>query len=405
MHDFLKMNPLIKPHEAQALIRKHLSTLPSIDCPTDQCAGRILREEVVADRPLPPFDRAMMDGYALRVADIPKVSAFKVAAQAPAGSLALFLDTAVGSCIEIMTGAVVPEGADCVVPYEETERLSDGSIRLTAPDEQTAGDAIHPLGSDHSSGEALIRAGRSMGGREVAIAATCGYTTLKVTKLPSIAIVSTGDELVAISETPAAHQIRRSNDLSIETTLALAGFPAQKRVHLIDEPSSATAAVADLIANHDIVLISGGISMGKKDFIPSALNENGLSCHFHGVAQKPGKPLGFWSHQSCAVFALPGNPLSTLTCLHHYVLPALHAASGGTKLPSPSVSLAEPAKGRPHLTVFLPVSLLENNQATPQPANNSGDLVSILKSDGYIELPASDHIYSVNTEFAFHPWY
>ena len=167
------MNPLIQPHEAQSLISAHLSTLPTIDCPIEKCAGRILREDVIADRPLPPFDRAMMDGYALRVVDIAQVENFRVVAQAPAGTASQTLKATLGSCIEIMTGAVVPKGADCVVPYEETETLADGSIQLTMPDEQKNGDAIHPLGRDHSSGEALIRAGRKLGSREVAIAATC----------------------------------------------------------------------------------------------------------------------------------------------------------------------------------------------------------------------------------------
>ena len=400
----ITMNPLIQPGEARSLIETQLRRLPAIDCPIDKCAGRILRGDIVADRPLPPFSRAMMDGYALRVADIPKVDAFKVTAQADAGSPAQVLDATPGSCIEIMTGAVVPEGADCVVPYEETELRGNGSIRLNAPNDPKPGDAIHPLGSDHSSGEALIRAGRVIGSREVAIAATCGYTTLRVTKLPSIAIVSTGDELVPVSEAPETHQIRRSNDLCLETALARAGFPAQERVHLIDEPTSATAALSNLIAANGIVLISGGISMGKKDFIPGALSGIGLTCYFHGVAQKPGKPLGFWSNENCAVFALPGNPLSTLTCLHHYVLPALDKASGGTATRHSTVILTEPAQSRPHLTVFLPVSLGANNAATPRPTHNSGDLVGILDSDGYIELPPSEDPYPAGSTFTFYPW-
>ncbi len=399
------MNPLIPPHEAKALIQPHLAPFPTIDCPIDKCAGRILREEVVADRPLPPFHRAMMDGYALRVADISQVESFQVVAQAPAGSPAQVLATATGSCIEIMTGAVVPAGADCVVPYEETERLDEGSVRLTMPEDQNLGDAIHPLGSDHSSGEALIRAGRVIGSREVAIAATCGYTSLKVSKLPSIVIVSTGDELVPVSEMPEAHEIRRSNDLSIETALARVGLPARERVHLIDEAASATTALAKLIAENDIVLISGGISMGKKDFIPGALTDNGLTCHFHGVEQKPGKPLGFWSDQGCAVFALPGNPLSTLTCLHHYVIPALQHASGSADTLHRTVKLTAPALGRPNLTVFLPVSLGANNEASPQLTHNSGDLVSILESDGYIELPPTEISYPAKSQFIFYPWF
>lgn len=398
------MHPLIQPQDAQTLISNYLAPFPEIDCPIDKCAGRVLREDVVADRPLPPFDRAMMDGYALRFGDIPKVKTFQVTAEAPAGAPAQILDDTVGSCIEIMTGAVVPEGADCVVPYEETEKLTDGRIRLTAAEDQHVGGAIHPISSDHSSGAALISAGRIIGSREVAIAATCGYASLKVSKLPSIVIVSTGDELVPVEDTPEAHQIRRSNDLMLETALARAGFPAQKRVHLADDSDSVAAKLAQLIEENDIVLISGGISMGSKDFIPGALADSGLNCHFHGVAQKPGKPMGFWSHSNCAVFALPGNPLSTLTCLHHYVLPALEQAACGSARQHSTVTLTEPAQGRPKLTVFLPVSLGADNQATPRPAHNSGDLVRILESDGYIELPASEQVYSVHSGFTFHPW-
>lgn len=398
------MKPLIQPQQAREQIDQYLAPLPTVDSPLDQCAGRVLREDLIADRPLPPFDRAMMDGYALRAADINQVDVFKVSAQAAAGSPAQVLNTTVGSCVEIMTGAVVPAGADCVVPYEETQKIESNRIRLTAPKDARAGDAIHPCGSDRACGATLIRPGRLLGGREVAIAATCGYTSLKVSKLPAIAIVSTGDELVPVSETPAPHQIRRSNDCMIEAVLTRAGFPAQKCMHLSDDPGSTSAALAELIADHDIVLVSGGISMGKKDFIPEALTEIGLECRFHGVAQKPGKPMGFWSSPNCAVFALPGNPLSTLTCLHHYLLPALHNAGGRAANQHAKVTLAEPAKGHPNLTVFLPVKIGEDNQATPRPAHNSGDLVGILDSDGTIELPPSNQIYSIKSKFTFHPW-
>jgi len=400
------MRALITATEAQRIIAENLPQLPAIDCPLEKCAGRILREAIVADRPFPPYNRAMMDGYAIRAADIAKVETFKVTAQAPAGTPEQALSESIGSCIEIMTGAVVPVGADCVVPYEETEQKEDGSIRLIAPEDQHPGDAIHPLGSDHNSGSALIEAGRILGSREISIAATCGYASLKVSKLPSITIIGTGDELVPVTETPKPHQIRRSNAYAMETALTLAGFHALQSVHLADESESIQAELAKLIEANDILIISGGISMGKKDFIPEALTANGLDCKFHGVAQKPGKPLGFWSSQQCAVFALPGNPLSTLTCLHHYVLPnlALALKQSGT-ISRPSVTLTEPAKAHPRLTVYLPVKLSPGNQATPHPPQNSGDLVSILESHGSIQLPPSDEPYPAGSEFTFYNWY
>jgi molybdopterin molybdotransferase len=176
---------------------------------------------------------------------------------------------------------------------------------------------------------------------------------------------------------------------------------------LPDDPKTSKTQLRQLIQDNSIVIISGGISMGKKDYIPAALNELGLTCHFHGVSQKPGKPFGYWSNKSCAVFTLPGNPLSTLTCLHQYTIPAIFHAMGLTGNPTEaSVCIDTATKARDDLTVFLPVKLSGNNQANPQPVQNSGDLVRVLSSDGYIELPPTkDKAYPTGTRFAFHPWY
>ncbi|TVP78419.1 MAG: molybdopterin molybdenumtransferase MoeA [Puniceicoccaceae bacterium] len=401
------MNSLILPDEAKTRIRTNLGEIEAITCPLIKCAGRILRQGVLADRPFPPFDRSMMDGYALRAAEIGLDGHFQIKIQVPAGSSKTTLGAEPGTCAEIMTGAAVPKDTDCIVPYECTERLDSRRMRLLDPGAHQAGDCIHPCGSDLDQGEILLDPGKLIGGREIAVAASCGYDELEVTKNPSIAIVSTGDELVAVSTQPAPHQIRRSNDMAIETTLARMHLPAQTRAHLPDDPDDSVEQLKALIEDNRIVLISGGISMGKKDFIPAALNQLGLTCHFHGVAQKPGKPMGFWSHATCAVFALPGNPTSTLTCLHYYVIPALFQAMGQTQAPPPqSIRLDKTIKARDDLTIFLPVKLLANNQASPQATQNSGDLVRILSSDGFIELPPSpEKSYPAGKSFDFHPWY
>jgi molybdopterin molybdotransferase len=346
----------------------------------------------------------MMDGYALRSADMDNSGLFEIVAQAPAGVPQQKLGQTPRGCAEIMTGAVVPGDADCVVPYESTRRIDDKHMQLLDPMDHAAGDFIHKFASDRPAGETLLEVGTHIGTREIAVAATCGYTTLSVSKKPTIAIVSTGDELVEISAKPLPHQIRRSNDIMIDAALKRLDLPACQFADLPDEAEASQAQLAELIAANDFVILSGGISMGKKDFIPTTLDALGLKCHFHGVAQKPGKPLGFWSNESCAVFALPGNPLSTLTCLHHYIIPALQIASAGIERRHSTITLSEPYKGHPKLTVFLPVSLGPNNQARAQPAHNSGDMVSILKSDGYIELPAFDQVDSIGNEFIFHPW-
>jgi molybdopterin molybdotransferase len=311
------------------------------------------------------------------------------------------------ACIEIMTGAVVPRHADCIVPYEATTRIDTTGMQLLDPSAHAAGHCIHPLASDRPAGAVLLEVGTLIGSREIAVIASCGYDQLQVCQIPAIAIVSTGDELVAVQQQPAAHQIRRSNDIAIETALARHQLHARDHAHLPDSPDSSRAQLEALIQNNRIVIISGGISMGKKDYIPAALQQLGLTCHFHGVAQKPGKPFGYWSRPDCAVFTLPGNPLSTLICLHHYVVPAIFAAMGQRTPSQPhAVTLTQPVQARDDMTLFLPVQLTPQQQAEPRPAQNSGDLVRILASDGYIELPPRpSKTYATDTRFNFHPWY
>lgn len=401
------MKELITPTHARSRILKNLPVLPSESCPLNACAGRILRESIIADRPFPPFNRSMMDGYALRLADSDSGQAFNILAQAPAGAAQQSLGQTANTCAEIMTGAVVPADADCVVPYEATRRLNDRQMQVCAPESLYAGDNIHPQASDRSGGEVLLKSGRRIGAREIAVAASCGYANLAVAQKPSIAIVSTGDELVDIQAAPAPHQIRRSNDVMIQAALQAIDLPAAQMLHLPDDPAHSHRQLEALIAHNDIVILSGGISMGKRDFIPATLDALGLQCQFHGVRQKPGKPLGFWSHPQCAVFTLPGNPLATLTCLHHYLIPALYHALGQSTPPRPrQVTLDVAVKARDDLSIYLPVSLQANNQASPQPTNNSGDLVRILQSDGYIELPPNNKKgYKAGKSFDFHAWY
>lgn len=401
------MKSLISPADALKRIFENLPPIPSVHCPLAKCSGRILKENVKADRPFPPFDRSMMDGYAIRASEIDASGKFEILTQAPAGAPQQTIGNTRRACAEIMTGAVVPADADCVVQYEATRRLDETQMQLIDINDHESGDFIHRLASDRPAGEVLLQPGTLIGSRQIAVAASCGCDTLLVSKKPSIAIVSTGDELVDVDATPEAHQIRRSNDIMIDAALKRIDLPATQFAHLPDEPDASKAQLAELIAANDIVILSGGISMGKKDYIPEALDALGLQCHFHGVAQKPGKPLGYWSQPDCAVFTLPGNPLSTLTCLHQYVLPALFSAMGqSTQLIPHQVSLEEPIKARDDLTIFLPVKRGAHNQASPRPANNSGDLVRILQSDGFIALPPTqENLYPLESKFDFYPWY
>jgi molybdopterin molybdotransferase len=401
------MKTLISPSEALRCLLDKLPAMPMIDCPLAKSTGRVLRGVVQADRPFPPFDRTMMDGYAIRAADLSESDIFDITQQIPAGSAAQLLGSARSTCAEIMTGAVMPSDADCVIPYEATKRLDAEQMQVLQPDQHTTGDFIHKLGSDRPAGATLLEAGRIIGSREIAVAASCGYTKLSVSKNPSIAVVSTGDELVDVVETPDAHQIRRSNDVMIESALWRAGLEANAIEHLPDDAEACFEQLKKLTAENDIVLLSGGVSMGKKDFIPGALDRLGLKCHFHGVAQKPGKPFGYWSDSKCSVFTLPGNPISTLVCLHHYVIPSLRQAMQPRRKPfSNQVEINEAISARDDFTLFLPVKIEESNTAIPMPVQNSGDLGRILDSDGYIVVePTPEKSYAPGSHFEFCVWY
>jgi molybdopterin molybdotransferase len=237
------------------------------------------------------------------------------------------------------------------------------------------------------------------------LAATCGYSHLRVTRPPSIAVLGTGDEAVPIEATPAAHQIRRSNAVALQTGLHNAGLRNCRSFHLPDAMDALIEGLEARIASDDILIITGGISMGKRDLIPEALDRLNFRCHFHGVQQKPGKPFAFYSRGDKAVFGLPGNPLSAICCLHHYVIPAVYAAMGASRPPEPRHGrLTAAAPGRTGMTRFLPVALEADDRCHPHPPSNSGDLVTVLKTDGYLLVPEGEEAVA-GARFAYFPWH
>jgi molybdopterin molybdotransferase len=313
------------------------------------------------------------------------------------------------ACIEIMTGSVLPEGADCVIPYEETSREGEWMVADPPADAAVAGRHIHRRGSDHRSGEVIVRSGVRLTGREIAVAASCGHPAVTVTHSPKIAVISTGDELVEVDALVAAHQIRRSNDHAIRAALINAGYPRADRFHMRDVRHEIEHMLWHILAEYDIVLITGGVSKGKFDFLPSELGRQGVKKIFHGVAQRPGKPFWFGlSGRLTPVFALPGNPVSAYTCLHRYVLPALDHASGLTPRPQLMAALAAPVEFKPKLACLLPVRLSSGPRAellaTPGPVNSSGDFAGLLETDGFVELPAGQDEFPAGYVAPFRSW-
>jgi molybdopterin molybdotransferase len=401
---------MLTPAEAEKRILDRVVPFHREDCPLAGAHGRILRTNLCADRDLPPFDRVTMDGFAVRAADLAASGGrFRIEGVQAAGMRPFQLSAAAGACIEIMTGGVLPLGADCVVPYEETTR--DGATMVVSPAARqlTAGNAIHRRGSDQAAGGVIVRAGARLTGREIAVAAACGYATLAVSQLPKIAIVATGDELVEVDAPVAAHQIRRSNDYALRAALALSGWPLVERFHLRDVRQEIEHMLWHILAEFDVVLIAGGISKGKFDFLPAELERQKVTKIFQGVAQRPGKPFWFGlSQRQTPVFALPGNPVSSYTCLHRYVLPALTQAAGGVPAAPPLVALGAPVSFKAPLTYFLPVKLTlgpnGERRAQPDPINTSGDFAGLVESDGFVELPAGPAEFAAGTLVPFRAW-
>ena len=400
---------MLTPAEAEKLILDNMGRFLGEDCPLSLAHGRVLRQDLVADRDLPPFDRVTMDGYALRSATLARGGrVFRIEGTQAAGMRAFALTAAEDACVEVMTGAVLPNGADCVVPYEETQRDGD-RMTVNAPALIPPGFSIHRLGSDHPAGDLMVRSGTKITGREVAVAAAIGASTVVVSTRPRIAVVATGDELVEVDSAVAPHQIRRSNDHAIRAALASAGYDRVERFHLRDVRQEIEHRLWHIIAEHEIVLITGGVSKGKFDFLPSVLDAQGVKKIFHGVAQRPGKPFWFGvTRRKSPVFALPGNPVSAYTCLHRYVLPALAHASGMSPTAPRLVALNKPVKFPPTLTYFLPVQLSSGPGAellgTPDPSNTSGDFAGLIRTDGFVELPAAQTEFETGFIAPFWPW-
>jgi len=353
----------------------------------------------------------MMDGYAVRASALAAgVRRFRIGAIQAAGRAPLALDESADACIEIMTGAVLPAGADCVVPYEEASRgEGDGIAVSDAGAAMGPGHSVNLRGADHRAGEVLVRAGARLTGREIAVAASCGYATLSVSHAPRIGILSTGDELVEVDAPVAPHQIRRSNDRALRAALAAAGYPGSECFHLRDDRDEIEHLLWHTVAEFDVVLVTGGVSKGKFDLLPAELDRQRVRKIFHGLAQRPGKPFWFGiSSRMTPVFALPGNPVSAYTCLCRYVVPALDHASGLTARLPLLAALATPVEFKPRLARLLPVTVASGPGAellaTPADVETSDDFGGLVDTDGFVELPAEQDRFPAGYVAVYRPW-
>ena len=389
---------MISPAEADALIGQQFTCLPIESLPLVQCSGAVLRENVYAERDQPPFDRVAMDGIALDTQSIRGgKTSLRIQAMQAAGDPPLRLESA-AHAIEIMTGAVLPDGCDAIVPIEQIE-IRDGIAILKDSARVTAGQNIHRRGSDTTQGTLLLSSGMLLGAPEIAVAASAGMARIRVSAQPTILVVSTGNELVEPGDPIEAHQVRRSNAYGIVSGLRRRGFQRLSDDHLPDDLEVLRRRLRVHLDTHDVLILSGGVSMGHLDLVPRVLAELGVRQIFHKIAQRPGKPMWFGiGPTGTAVFALPGNPVSTLVCLSRYVIPGLYAAMGESPRPVEKIAIASPIEVKVAMTSFMPVRVQGDEWgrlwAHPCPTNGSGDFTSLTGTDGFVELPPGPNTYA-----------
>ena len=399
---------MLTPAEADRLIGQHLQCLPIESLPLAQCAGAVLRENIYAERDQPPYDRVAMDGIALDSGAVGGGGrSFHIQATQAAGDAPLTLGAA-ADCIEVMTGAVLPAGCDSVVPVEQLT-IADGQAQL-APDARIEPwQNVHRRGSDTRQGTLLLRAGQRLRAPEIAIAASAGMARVRVASQPMLAVISTGNELIEPGEPVLAHQVRRSNAYAIVSALREHGFQRVADDHIRDDAGELRERLRFHLETHDVLVLSGGVSMGRFDLVPKVLGELGVRTIFHKVAQRPGKPLWFGvANSGAAVFGLPGNPVSTLVCLARYVLPALRGSLGQSPERAQRLALGAPVTVTPALTYFLPVRLEPDDWgrdwAVPAPTNGSGDFTALTGTDGFIELPPGPNTYAKGFVTRLYRW-
>lgn len=375
--------------------------------PLAQCLGRILRQDILAERDNPPFDRVCMDGVAVASSAVAGgTRRFRVQATLAAGAVPLPLEAS-DYAIEVMTGAVLPPGTDCIIPLEEYT-LDQGSLNLRPEAGAKPWRNVQRRGEDSSPGVAMLTAGTRLGAAELAVIASAGLAAAQVSLQPRIRIVSTGDELVEPGLPIADHQVRRSNAYAITAALRAHGYALVHDDHLADDEALMRRRLGAHLEEHDVLVLSGGISKGKFDFVPSALAALGVQEQFHEVAQRPGRPMWFGvGPRGQAVFGLPGNPVATLVCLVRFVLPALAAATLARRAPPARFALAAPFGGR-KFTYYLPVALeakaAQPTVAVPRPPNGPGDFLALAGTHGFVELPPQTEPYPAGFTADFHPW-
>ncbi len=385
---------MISVAEAIGIILRETKNLPAERIRLEKARGRVLAEDVLADTDLPPFDRARMDGYAVRAKDTANAPIeLRVVGEAAAGAGWREREMQAGEAVRIMTGAPIPSGADAVQQVEVTSETADGSA-VNIERAATAGQFISERGTEIRKGETVLRAGTEINAAMMAALASFGYAKVKVAKRPRMAVLATGTELVAVGETPGADQIRDSNSYSLAAYAELAGATVEQLPLAGDDTKTLQFAIEDAAARCDALVLSGGVSMGVYDFTKAALRALDAEIFFERVRLRPGKPTVFARRDNTLIFGLPGNPVSVSVTFNLFARTALRRLQGiheDAALSEEHAVLAREVKGSVERASYLPATLRTNAQGTliaePLRWSGSSDFVAFTQATALIIVP------------------
>lgn len=393
---------MIEVSEAKRLLLESVHVLDTAEIDLALAPGSVLAEPIRADRDAPPTDRSAMDGFAVRVADLPAAGVLlRVAGEARAGRPADRAAVRPGEAVRIFTGAPLPPGADAVVMVELTEEdRSAGTVVIR--DRPESGQNIRRRAEDAAAGETILEPGAILHAAEVAALASVGRTRVRVVRKPRVAVLSTGDEVVEPEATPLPHQVRNSNARTLLAQLAEIGIEGRYLGIARDERDALERAVRKGL-DGDALLITGGVSVGEFDLVAETLERAGFARLFHKVAMRPGKPILAGWRDRCLVLGLPGNPVSTFTGFAVFGAPALRRMMGYRSCEGAEVRLAlgERVRRRPGRTTYQLARVeIEDGRLVGRgvKSSGSGDVLSLVRANAFLIVPGGAHALEAGTE-------
>ena len=397
---------MITVEEALKIISENTVDFGVESIELSESINRILKEDWHTDRDLPPYDRVTMDGIAINFEAFKNGSrSFQIEGVAAAGMPQQTLKNN-EACLEVMTGSILPDNTDTVIRYEDLD-IKNGVATLQI-DKIAKTQNIHFKGEDRKAGQQVAKRNTKISPAEIGLGASIGKAKVQVAKLPKVMVISTGDELVQIDQQPLAHQIRRSNVYRLVTTLRSYNISADTD-HINDDAEEIKKRIAKYLNEYDVIILSGGVSKGKFDYLPQVLESLAVEKLFHKIKQRPGKPFWFGKFkEQCTIFALPGNPVSSFLCMQRYFRYWLELSQNSQTPSLQYAVLAEDVFFKPDLTYFLEVKISSVSDgklmAKPMKGNGSGDLANLTVADAFIELPRGRNEFKAGEVFPFY-WY